>query len=126
MERFLIYDPACETCSALAETMRQAGGPPLATVPVAEASAQGLLTAAYPNGWEHAPYLVTADAFTDNDHTLCILPLNARFARLVVNVPDCCRVPPHTPAPPGSPAKPARQVLAGRLTATGTRLRRVG
>jgi len=100
MERFVIADGACAHCGRLAEIMRDAAGGQLDIVGIDDDHAQALLAQAYPNGWEHAPYLGTADYLFGESTSLCILPLNARFSRLtMITVPQYCCVPPHEPPP---------------------------
>lgn len=74
-------------------------GAAIDVIDVGDGYARTLLAQAYPEGAEHAPYLVTADYLFGEQTSLCILPLNSGFARLaVVTVPVDCQVPPHTPA----------------------------
>lgn len=58
MERYLIYDGGCSTCSSLAQSIQDAAGSKLQTINIREDKAKALLDRAHPNGWRFAPYLV--------------------------------------------------------------------
>lgn len=59
MERYLLFDAHCSVCNQLAHTIESESNGKLHALGLHEAEAKTMLDQAYPNGWEHAPYLVT-------------------------------------------------------------------
>jgi predicted DCC family thiol-disulfide oxidoreductase YuxK len=60
VDRYLVYNAQCSTCSRLAESIRAAAHPKLVALSIYDSQAHSLLDQAYPNGWVQAPYLVFA------------------------------------------------------------------
>jgi hypothetical protein len=61
MQKYLLYDSGCSTCSHLADVVHEAVGDSLALLSLRTPEAKGLLDEALPNGWRYAPYVVTVD-----------------------------------------------------------------
>jgi hypothetical protein len=59
VERYLVFDAGCSVCSRLAQTVQEAVGDQLEAINIREDKARTLLATAFPDGWAHAPYLVT-------------------------------------------------------------------
>jgi predicted DCC family thiol-disulfide oxidoreductase YuxK len=62
VERYLVYDARCGSCSRLAEALRDAVGDKLKAISIHDGEARALLDQARPGGWKYAPYLVTASS----------------------------------------------------------------
>lgn len=61
MQKYLLYDSGCSTCSHLADMVHEAVGDTLALLSLRTPEAKSLLDEALPNGWRYAPYVVTVD-----------------------------------------------------------------
>lgn len=61
MKRYLVFDAKCSTCSNLARSIEDAVKDKLEAINIYDSKAITLLDQAYPEGWEHAPYLVKVD-----------------------------------------------------------------
>lgn len=61
MQKYLLYDSGCSTCSHLADVVHGAVGDSLKLLSLRTPKAKGLLDEAFPNGWRFAPYVMTVD-----------------------------------------------------------------
>ena len=61
MKRYLVFNAKCSACSKLARSIEDAVGDKLEAINIDDSKAMTLLNQAYPEGWEHAPYLVTVE-----------------------------------------------------------------
>jgi predicted DCC family thiol-disulfide oxidoreductase YuxK len=81
MQRYLLFDAGCSTCSELAVTVKEAAGANLETVSLRSERARAWLDRVFPKGWTYAPYLVTVQGAKVNAWTGPQLGL--RLARLL-------------------------------------------
>lgn len=58
MKRYLVFDAGCSVCNNLATVAQEAADGKLEAINIRGDEARMLLDQAYPEGWEHAPYLV--------------------------------------------------------------------
>ena len=61
MQRYLLFDAGCAVCRQLAGAIEKAAGGRLEALSLRDPQARAWLERAYPNGWEHRPYLVAVD-----------------------------------------------------------------
>lgn len=61
MDRYLVYDGGCSVCNNLATAIQEAAGAKLTAISIREDSTRALLDRVYPQGWSHAPYLISAE-----------------------------------------------------------------
>ncbi len=61
MKHYLIFDARCTVCGQLAEAVRGATGGKVEAINIYDDKARILLDQAYPEGWEHTPYLVLTE-----------------------------------------------------------------
>ncbi|MBI4674070.1 MAG: hypothetical protein HY741_20695 [Chloroflexi bacterium] len=59
MHRYLLFDSHCSKCTDIARAIEKEAQGKLEALTLHDEQARTMLDAAYPNGWEHAPYLVT-------------------------------------------------------------------
>lgn len=62
MRRYLIFDAHCSVCKRLAETVEEVVDGKLEAISIHSDEARILLDQAYPEGWKHAPYLLTVES----------------------------------------------------------------
>lgn len=60
-KRYLVFDSGCSVCNQLVHAIQNAAGDKLEAISIYDGKAKSLLDNAYPQGWEHAPYLITDD-----------------------------------------------------------------
>lgn len=58
MERYLLYDGGCSTCSSLAREVAAAVGDSMGLLSLGDERARGYLDEVYPQGWQYRPYVV--------------------------------------------------------------------
>ncbi len=57
--RYVIFDGYCSVCTQMAETIQSLSAENLEILSIHDKEARALLDQAYPEGWKHAPYLMT-------------------------------------------------------------------
>lgn len=58
-EQYLVFDSGCFTCSSFAATVEREARGKLKAIGIDSEMARTLLKRAFPNGWDHQPYLLT-------------------------------------------------------------------
>lgn len=58
MERYIVFDADCSTCTRLAKEIEEASDGMVETLSIYDWRAKALLNRAYPQGWTHTPYFV--------------------------------------------------------------------
>ena len=61
MARYLLFDAGCAVCNQSAKAIGEAAAGKLEAVSIRDPQARGWLDQAYPDGWEHRPYLGTLE-----------------------------------------------------------------
>lgn len=64
MDRYLVYDSMCTRCNTIAENIQQAAKSRVTAISIYDDQARELLKRCYPEGWQHAPYLIEVDKGT--------------------------------------------------------------
>ncbi len=58
-KRYLIFNASCSACNSLAITLERAAAGKLNVIDIESEQAKGILSQAFPEGWEYSPYLIT-------------------------------------------------------------------
>ncbi|HLX55944.1 MAG TPA: hypothetical protein VKR83_02865 [Ktedonobacteraceae bacterium] len=58
-DRYIIFDASCFICSSLAAIIEEVAAGKFKTLPLDSEQAENLLRQAFPQGWQHQPYLAT-------------------------------------------------------------------